>query len=169
MDKGGGDQSAVEIYLLRHAHAGNPDDWTGDDADRPLSPKGRRQAERLGRFLARNGFKPNAILTSPKVRAHQTAELMAAALVTRIETDHRLGMPLDIDLLSKIVADSGGDRVVIVGHDPDMSDLAAEMVGAQYLPLKKGALARIDTTLPLKPAGALLRWLVPPDLIAEEA
>ena len=49
------------------------------------------------------------------------------------------------------------------------SDLAAEMMGAQYLPLKKGELARFDTTLPLHPAGALLRWLVPPDLIAEEA
>jgi phosphohistidine phosphatase len=169
MDKGGGAQAAVEVYLMRHAHAGNPDEWTGDDADRPLSPKGRRQAERLGRFLARNGFKPDAILTSPKVRAHQTAELMAAALGTRIETDHRLGMPIDIDLLSKIVAESGGERVVLVGHDPDMSDLAAELIGAQYLPLKKGTLARLDTTLPLQPGGGSLRWLVPPDLIAEEA
>jgi len=169
MDKGESAQSAVEVYLLRHADAGNPDKWTGDDADRPLSPKGRRQAERLGRFLARNGFKPNAILTSPKVRAHQTAELVAAALGTRVETDHRLGMAVDIDLLSKIVAESGGQRVVLVGHDPDMSDLAAELMGAQYLPLKKGALARFDATLPLQPAGAQLRWLVPPDLIAEEA
>ena len=78
-------------------------------------------------------------------------------------------MPVDIDLLSKIVAESGSERVVLVGHDPDMSDLAAEMIGARYLPLKKGALARFDTTLPLQPAGAQLRWLVPPDLIAEEA
>jgi phosphohistidine phosphatase len=168
MDKGERG-SSVEVYLLRHADAGNPDKWTGDDADRPLSPKGRRQSERLGRFLARNGFKPNAIISSPKVRALQTAELVAAALGTRIETDHRLGMPVDIDLLSKIVAESGGERVVLVGHDPDMSDLAAEMMGAQYLPLKKGEIARFDTTLPLQPAGALLRWLVPPDLIAEEA
>lgn len=169
MDKGSSAGGTVEIYLVRHAHAGNPDEWTGDDADRPLSAKGRRQAERLGRFLARNGLKPNAIITSPKVRAHQTAELVAAALGTRVETDHRLGMPVDLDLLSKIVAESGGERVLLVGHDPDMSDLAAEMMGAQYVPLKKGALARFDTTLPLQPAGALLRWLVPPDLIAEES
>lgn len=169
MNAAGSAKSTVEVYLVRHADAGNPDKWIGDDADRPLSTKGRRQAERLGRFLARNGFKPDAIVASPKVRAHQTADLLAAALGTRVETDQRLGMPVDIDLLSKIVSESAGERVVLVGHDPDMSDLAAEMIGAQYLPLKKGALARLDATLPLQPAGAQLRWLVPPDLIAKEA
>ena len=159
---------AVELYLLRHAHAGNPDEWTGDDAERPLSPKGRRQAERLGRFLAERGFKPDVVLTSPKVRAAQTAELVCAAIGARFETDHRLGGPLDIDLLNILVADAACSRVMLVGHDPDFSDLCASLSGAQYLPLKKGALARIDSEMPLREATGLLRWLVPPDLLAAD-
>ena len=159
----------LEIYLLRHAHAGNPDQWTGDDAERPLSAKGRKQAERLGRFLAERGFKPDAIVTSPKVRARQTADLVAASLKTRVETDQRLAGPLDIKVLESVVDDAGDSRVVLVGHDPDFSELAAELSGAQYLPLKKGTLVRIDVTLPMHGGSGLLRWLVPPDLLEADA
>lgn len=159
---------AVELYLLRHAHAGNPDEWTGDDAERPLSAKGRRQAERLGRFLSERTFTTDVILTSPKTRAVQTAELVAAAIGARFETDHRLGGLLDLDLLTALVTDARATRVMVVGHDPDFSDLCASLSGAQDLPLKKGALARIDAPLPLRAATGLLRWLVPPDLLASD-
>ena len=159
---------AVELYLLRHAHAGNPDEWTGDDAERPLSPKGRRQAERLGRFLAERRFTTDVILTSPKTRAVQTAELIAAAISARFETDHRLGGPLDLDLLTALVADARGYRVMVVGHDPDFSNLCASLSGAPNVPLKKGALARIDSPLPFRAAAGVLRWLVPPDLLASD-
>jgi phosphohistidine phosphatase len=158
----------LELYFLRHAHAGNPEEWAGDDAERPLSQKGRRQAERLGRFLARSGFQPDVVVTSPKVRAAQTAELFAAALGARIETDDRLGGPLDLGAVAGLLADSGGNKVVLVGHDPDFSDLTAELVGAEYMPLKKGTLVRLDITPPLQPASALLRWMLPPDLIPED-
>lgn len=162
------DRTLIELYLLRHAHAGNPNEWTGDDADRPLSSKGRRQAERLGRLLARNGFRADAILTSPKVRARQTAELVAAALGSPVESDHRLAGSLDEVVVSRIIGETGGRRVVLVGHDPDFSDLAESLAGLEALPMKKGTLVRLDATLPLKPGAAVLRWLVPPDLIAED-
>lgn len=158
----------LELYLLRHAHAGNPDDWTGDDAERPLSPKGRRQAERLGRFLAGRNFAVDAIVTSPKLRALQTAELVAPQIGARYESDHRLAGPIDIPLLQKIVTDVGGGKVMLVGHDPDFSELCAELIGASHLPLKKGALARLDAPLPLRADGAILRWLVPPDLLTSD-
>ena len=64
-----GDGAPVELHFLRHAHAGNPESWSGPDARRPLSAKGERQAERLGRFLASVGFRPDALITSPKVLA----------------------------------------------------------------------------------------------------
>lgn len=169
MTNGGSAAGTLEIYLLRHAHAGNPDQWTGDDAQRPLSAKGRKQAERLGRFLAERGFKPDAIVTSPKVRASQTAELLGAQLNVRVETDQRLGMPLDVDVLADIVDDAGGRAVVLVGHDPDFSELAAALSGTRHLPMKKGALARIDVTPPVREGSGLLRWFVPPDLIASES
>ena len=156
----------TDLYLLRHAHAGNPDAWTGDDAERPLSAKGRGQAERLAKYLASIGLKLDAIVTSPKVRARQTAEPVAAALGVNYITDARLGSLLDEAVLEAILKDCGGDQVMVVGHDPDFSDVAASLCGAANLPLKKGALARLEVSRPLKPSGAVLRWLVPPDLLA---
>jgi phosphohistidine phosphatase len=158
-------QDVMEVYLLRHAHAGDPDKWTGDDAERPLSAKGRKQAERLGRFLAEHGFEPDAIVTSPKLRARETAELVAVELNAHIETDGRLGRALDPDLLGQVIDEAGGGRVILVGHDPDFSELAAGLCGAQHIPLKKGTLVRIDVTPPLREGSGTLRWLVPPDLI----
>ena len=69
----------VQLHLLRHAHAGDPMKWSGPDEVRPLTEKGRQQSERLGLFMARAGFSPDAILTSPKTRAVETARLFAAA------------------------------------------------------------------------------------------
>ena len=54
-----------------------------------------------------------------------------------------------------------------MGHDPDFSELAAALTGTEYLPMKKGALARIDMALPVQPNGGILRWLLPPELVAE--
>ena len=155
----------LELYLLRHAHAGDPAKWHGDDAARPLSSKGEDQAGRLGAFLAQHGFEPGAIVTSPKLRALQTAAIVGAALGVEAHVDERLGRPLDLAGLSELLADARATRTVVVGHDPDFSDLAAELAGAPELPMRKGALARFDTDLPLRPGRAILRWLLPPDLL----
>jgi phosphohistidine phosphatase len=161
------DVAELELYLLRHAHAGDSAKWDGPDSERPLSPKGRRQAERLGAFLAERGFAPDAIVTSPKVRARQTAQLVADALGIAIAVDDRLGGPLDPDDVGDIAERAGGTSVVLVGHDPDFSELCAALSGTEYLPMKKGALARIDMTLPVQAGGGVLRWLLPPDLVTE--
>lgn len=161
------DGAELELYLLRHAHAGDSTKWDGPDAERPLSPKGRRQAQRLGAFLAERGFAPDAIVTSPKLRARQTAELFADAIGIAVAVDERLGGPLDPDDIGAIAERAGGNSVVLVGHDPDFSDLAAALTGTEYLPMKKGALVRIDMSLPVQPNGGVLRWLLPPELIAE--
>jgi phosphohistidine phosphatase len=159
----------IELYLLRHAHAGNPADWSGDDAQRPLSQKGRRQSERLGQFLAQRGFAPDSIVTSPKLRALQTAQLVADALGLAVEVDGRLASSFDLDALDALIEGAGGTSVVLVGHDPDFSEMAAELTGGAYLPLKKGALARIDASLPLQSGSGILRWLLPPELLIEQA
>ena len=163
------EEAEVELYLLRHAHAGNPAEWTGDDAVRPLSPKGRRQARALGRFLAERGFGPDSIVSSPKVRARQTADIVADAIGIAVAVDERLAGPLDLEVLGALIAAAGGDQIVLVGHDPDLSDLCATLCGAADLPLRKGALARIDVALPLEPGIGKLRWLVPPELVIERS
>lgn len=155
----------MELYLLRHAHAGDAAKWRGDDAARPLSRKGRKQAERLGAFLAKSDFQPGAIVTSPKLRALQTAQIVAAALDLEPAVDDRLGRPLRLPGLSALLAEAGVAKVVVVGHDPDFSDLAAQLTGASEMPMRKGALARCDVSLPLVAGEATLRWLLPPDLL----
>jgi phosphohistidine phosphatase SixA len=163
----GSEAHDVELYLLRHGHAGNPREWTGDDALRPLSQKGRRQADRLGQFLAERAFAPDSIISSPRLRARQTADIVADAIGIAVSEDERLAGPLDTDVLAALVDSAGGDRIVLVGHDPDFSDLAATLCGASYMPLKKGALARIDVSLPIQPGTGILRWLLPPDLLID--
>lgn len=155
----------VELYLLRHADAGDPLTFRGDDAQRPLSDKGRRQASSIGRFLSRRGFHPDVIVSTPKMRARQTAELVAAALATPVTLDDRLGSGPDLDRLGDVVAEAGVRRVLLVGHDPEFSDIAAELSGAGHVPIKKGGLVRLDVSLPLQAGQGTLRWLLPPDLV----
>jgi phosphohistidine phosphatase len=162
-----GDATELELYLLRHAHAGDAAAWDGPDSERPLSARGRRQAQLLAQFLADRTFAPDAIVTSPKVRARQTAEIVADGLGIGVATDDRLAGPLDLDVLAALLDGAGGTSVVLVGHDPDFTDLAMALTGAAYLPLKKGALARIDISLPVQPGGGILRWLLPPDIVAD--
>jgi len=159
-----GDQT--ELYFLRHADAGDPEAWTGPDEVRPLSGKGEKQARRLGRYLAEIGFKPGAIITSPKTRARQTAEIVADALDVEIEIDERLAGGLDAVAIEAILFDAGEpERPLLVGHDPDFSEMTAWIADAGSITLKKGALARVDTVRPISRASGTLRWLVPPDLL----
>jgi len=156
----------VELYLLRHADAGDPGKWDGPDAARPLSPKGEKQSERLGRFLAGMGFRPDAILSSPKLRASQTADRVADQLGVPVTLDERLGGGVDENVVEAILRDAGDARwVVLVGHDPDFSSLLQSLCVARNIEMKKGALARIDVERPVGPGRGELRWLVPPDLL----
>ncbi|HSS34890.1 MAG TPA: histidine phosphatase family protein [Patescibacteria group bacterium] len=156
----------VALHFLRHAHAGDPLKWHGDDAERPLSGKGRDQADRLARMLEAIGFETDAILTSPKLRAQQTAEPVALRLGTRMVVDDRLAGPVTLAALERILADAGGpSKPVIVGHDPDFSELVALLVGASELPMRKGAFARVDLAHGLAPGTGVLRWLIPPELV----
>ena len=158
--------ATTELYLLRHAHAGDPEGWTGDDAARPLSPKGEAQAERMGAFLAGVAFRPDAIVSSPKLRARRTAELVAAPLGVEVRLDERLAGAFDAATVDSILADLGGpSRPVLVGHDPDFSELLAWLTQAADLTMKKGALARIDVQGSVAAGQGALRWLVPPDLL----
>lgn len=163
------DQGKVSLHLLRHADAGDPEGWQGDDAARPLSDKGVHQAEALGRHLARVGFEPDAILTSPKLRALQTAQIVGQALKLDVKVDDRLAGSLDPGRLTALLRDAGGPRrPVIVGHDPDFSELLSELTGAPNVSMKKGALARVDLGDGVRPGSGVLRWLLPPDLLPRD-
>jgi phosphohistidine phosphatase len=124
------------IWLLRHGDAadGTP------DAERPLTDKGRRQSRAAGEALQALGVALDACLTSPKVRAAQTAELACAELGIDPQTEPELsGGPFDAEALSAGL----GDNVMLVGHDPDFSMAVHDLTGAR-VKLKKGGLAGVD-------------------------
>jgi phosphohistidine phosphatase len=157
------------LHLLRHAHAGDPAGWTGPDAARPLSDKGRSQAERLGRFLADNDFQTDAVITSPKLRASQTAEIVAGHLGVGVTEDDRLAGGLDLATVEALLTAAGDpERPVLAGHDPDFSELVALLCDTENVPMRKGAFARIEVDRPLRPGGGTLRWLIAPDALRPE-
>lgn len=154
------------LHLIRHADAGDPDAWEGPDAARPLSDKGRNQAQRLGSFLTGIKFGGRPFITSPKLRAAQTADLVASELEAPVVIDERLAGPLTTEIVEAILRDAGDpDRPVLVGHDPDFSDLVAELCGDARFPMRKGALALIELDRPVRAGAGTLRWLLPPDAL----
>ncbi|HEY8167542.1 MAG TPA: histidine phosphatase family protein [Candidatus Limnocylindrales bacterium] len=156
----------TELLLLRHAHAGDPMAWSGSDDVRPLSKKGRDQAARMAAFLVRVGVEPDRIVSSPKTRAIETARPVADALGLEVDVDQRLAEAFGLAEIERLLADLGDpERPMLVGHDPDFSSLVAALCHAPSVPVRKGALVRIDAPRPLCPGCGTLRWLVPPDLL----
>lgn len=124
------------IWLLRHAHA---EDGAPDEA-RPLSAEGERQAQVAGEALASLDLGLQACVSSPKLRAVQTARPVCEALGLTPVEDHRLeGGPFD----AEAIADEHGEHVLLVGHDPDFSAAVHKLTGAQVR-LPKGAIAAVD-------------------------
>jgi phosphohistidine phosphatase len=125
------------IWLLRHGDAadGSP------DAERPLTDKGREQSRGAGAALKAIGVEIDACLTSPKVRAAETARL-ACEQIGDVEPQLEpklAGGPFDAEALAAGL----GDDVLLVGHDPDFSAAVHSLTGAQVR-MKKGGLAGVD-------------------------
>ncbi len=128
------------IWLLRHGDAEDGEDKP--DADRELTEKGERQAKLAGKALASLGVKLDACLTSPKVRALDTAKLACDALGVEPETETRLTAG-DFDPMELA---AGRGEVMLVGHEPDFSRAIAAVTGSR-VKLKKGGLAAFDDHL----------------------
>ena len=156
----------VRLHLLRHAHAGDAFDWIGDDTLRPLTNKGRKQSERLGHFLENHGIRPDVIVSSPKVRALQTAEIVAGTLGMTVRQDDRLAEGFGNRELWAVLDELGAREPMLVGHDPDLSMLLDYLIDANGISMRKASLATVDMETKLSDGDATLRWLVPPDLLA---
>jgi phosphohistidine phosphatase len=153
------------LHLVRHAHAGDAERWDGPDELRPLTRKGRAQAARLGAFLLATGVRPDRIITSPLVRARQTAEIVGEALGLTPEEDDRLAGGCGLACLDRVLADAGAREPVVVGHDPDLSELLSVLLGGSGQVMRKCSLATFEVRRPLRPEGGTLRWLIPPEAL----
>jgi len=116
----------VRLYLVRHAEAakGEPDEL------RELTPAGRKQARELGRKLAADGVGPDVVLSSPLLRARQTAAEVARATGSTVERDERLAPGATVADVREAIAGRGG-HVVVVGHQPDCGRIAAALTGGE--------------------------------------
>lgn len=125
------------IYLLRHGHAEND---TGEgDAARRLTARGEAQATAAGRAIAALGLNIDTCLTSPRVRARDTAELACDALPVKPEIVGPVGDG-SYDTLELV---AGRGDVMIVGHEPVLSNEVARITGAR-IEMKKGGLAILE-------------------------
>jgi phosphohistidine phosphatase len=123
------------IWLLRH---GDAEDGT-PDAERRLTAKGEQQSRAAGAALSALGVEIETCLSSPKVRAAQTARLACEPLGVDVKIESRLaGGAFDAETLV-----AGLGEVLLVGHDPDFSQAVRDLTGAR-VQLKKGGLAGID-------------------------
>ena len=118
----------MRLYLVRHAEAAPGD----PDALRRLTPSGRAAARDLGRRLAA-GESPDAVLASPLLRARETAEEIARAAGVEAEPDDRLGPGATTEDVLDAIA-GRGERVVVVGHQPDCGRIAAALAGGAEPP-----------------------------------
>ena len=126
----GGGMTMKTLFLVRHAKSSR-DDPTLPDRERPLDDRGRRDAPRMGKRLAKRDVKPDLIVSSPALRALTTAQLIAGEIGYErkdIVVDDRLYASSAGDLLAVIRAlDKKLDRVMLFGHNPEFTHLAHQL------------------------------------------
>jgi phosphohistidine phosphatase len=148
----------MKIYLLRHAEAEN---MSTSDHNRRLTAKGLKRTATAATVMVSLGIKPAHIYSSPRVRARQTAELVADAMDMTVELDEEVNFGFSINSVESLIRGLGVDEdVMFVGHEPSMSAVAHGLSGASVV-MKKGSLARIDLINRASLRGELV-WLIAP-------
>lgn len=152
------------LYLLRHgdAEASNPD---GDGARR-LTKRGKHALRAAAPLWQRLKLRPDVVLTSPLVRAVETAELLSEGIDAPAPVaDDRLLPGATWDAVAAAIGERpGARRVMLVGHEPDLSEVIAELSGAASVRMRKGALACVEFGGSPGPGTGEIAWLIDPDL-----
>lgn len=160
------------LYLMRHAHALDVGEHgVRRDSERPLSRKGNDVARAMARHLARRGVSLQLIATSPLLRTRQTADIVAAELG---------GVPVDLcpelepaeplEGLLSWLRHCTLESVMMVGHMPDLAELASTLMGSRHhagLAFKKAAVCRLAFGERAAAGRGTLEWLLPPAMILD--
>ncbi|MGE3955640.1 MAG: phosphohistidine phosphatase SixA [Vicinamibacterales bacterium] len=159
----------VQLYLIRHAIAEERGEAWPDDTLRPLTRDGKSRMRKVVRGLGRLDVQVDVVLTSPLVRARETAEIVAAAFdpAPRIVVVDALAPDgSHTALLDALKKHARRKSVALVGHEPDLGRLAARLVGARNpFEFRKGAVCRIDVArLPPTAPGAV-QWFATPAML----
>lgn len=161
----------TELYLVRHAIAADRGSEWRDDSKRPLTERGINRFKDAVKGLRRLDVVVDEIFTSPLVRARQTADILAAGLdgkppikvLDALAPGHTAA-----SVMAQLARVAKRRRIALIGHEPDLGELAAHLIGAgRALPFKKGGVCRIDLGSLTSKHAASLTWFLPPNFLRQ--
>jgi phosphohistidine phosphatase len=160
----------MELYFLRHGRSVSRGDWNDDDAERPLTEEGEGALAHEAATFLRLGLRPDLVVSSPLLRARQTAEIAARGMeiAGRVIVDERVGEGLGLKRLRRVLRDhDGAERIMIVGHEPDLSTVVRKLTGGSVV-CTKGSLVRVDMADAEAQKGRLV-WLLQAETLIGQA
>jgi len=161
----------MNLYLIRHGEAVRVGGAITRDADRFLTPRGEEDARRAGKALTRIDGSVRLVMTSPLLRAIQTGRLVGTAFTTAlpVEPSERLVPGFRHKaLLEELAVRTGEESVVIVAHQPDLTQFISWLIAdsaSASIGMAPGAVAHVTIAPPVSSGEATLRWLLTPEII----
>lgn len=162
------ENQGYQLYVMRHGIAaarGDPN--FPDDNKRPLTPEGRKKLREIAKGLLRLGLCVDSVISSPLVRASETATIVSEIVCPRVEVEFSdyLRPGGSLQMLVASLGKRGEHRsVLVVGHEPDLSEGVAKLIGNSRtsFQFKKGGCCRVDfEKFPPRAPGTLVWWLTP--------
>jgi phosphohistidine phosphatase len=158
----------MDCVLLRHGIAVEREEWTGPDADRPLTERGARRVAQVAAGLNRLDVRPTHVWSSSLIRAVETAKVVHRVLQVRaaVQVVEELLPATPPNRLLSALHDLPQDSCVLcVGHEPHLGMVASVLLTgkpSQAFPFKKAGACLIELSSPVKPGRGILRWWLPP-------
>jgi phosphohistidine phosphatase len=160
--------TGLRLYILRHAVAYSREDWDRPDSERPLSDQGLSTAADVAHMIDALDLGLGVILSSPFERALRTAHIVREHLPDPPPLVEQSGLEpssFSVDTLRTMLAPYREvSAVMLVGHEPSITEVLESLLGGGRYALKKGGLVRVDLD-PLEPSTAILKWFAPPRLL----
>ena len=149
----------MRLYFLRHGHA--EDGGMGSDHDRELTAEGIARLNTAAKAMRQLEIRPAVIFSSPRVRAQQTAEIVAKALEAEVQIREEVNFRFDAPAVRRLISQlDDEDEAMFVGHEPSMGLTVRALTGAE-IEMKKGGLVRVDVLNRHTTRGVLV-WLIAP-------
>ena len=155
----------MELYFFRHGQAEDAQGPEFDDFARKLTDKGIERTQAAARALHKLGVKPARIYTSPRLRARQTADILASTLGLTPQAQEEVNFGFNPEHIPALIHDVTNDlALMFVGHEPDLSITVGALVGGGDIEMKKGGVARVDL-LARTPIRGVLLWVMTPRVL----
>lgn len=164
----------MKITLLRHGESIDRNNWNGTDYDRCLTENGREEIKNIGKRISELGWNFDLILTSPYVRALETAKIIAEeiGLSSAVKISEDLACGSDYrTVLKELKSYNSNSKVLIVGHEPNLSSFISFLLSGSSdlnIEMKKAGICRLEIEFIKSDVNAKLIALIPPKIMVSE-